>query len=722
MLAAAPAVAPAASPVTSFDWHHQGSPDLTDPAVLAVLPVDLYVILSDLQHRFIKATPCLDWTDQTATVPTDPPVGKRIPQWQFDRLCAEGGVASPWLRGQDHLLTLSNVPEHGRDLCQALTAVGGLDLDRVYQKVEELWVAVRAAKWAARGDNRLVLVDQAFFADEARPYGGRSAAAAVARNWMHLLSGQALLGEDDCETEAFAMLRTGVEPKRMSIGRDLAKDKYCRILGALKEMTSNRSDFLQTQIANAETTDEEIAEYVAETWMQLVRSGFPFALTGRLSQCMMELDLARSLAGGTEAQKEMAFRQLFPKLVQEHVLVTSCVKSKDGAVVQHDGEMLGHFEQLAGEVLPGVKWCSASCLKSVEHELNALNLSSLISTWGESPLEIISNVRSHFRQVRALAPGQKFMAAAGANGEDDSVESAVSLMGAMREKAFLDTVEELKSADKNNFLEHLDILLASHSKLCYMKGIRQFNKATSVEEIERCSKHLRQWSKYWPMAASRGTDGQVHKEVQGRCFPEKDVVHLLNGEWHLIDWIKLIQLMDLWINNSQMDSSVSYGQYGTLHSVKKLVFKTMKLMKLARSSDDEDDCTTCAGFIEKIISLERRSKSMPKGSQARKQALQNVVDVMMRGLKEFGENWASQWIKPVSYNENLSTKFASQSCFVWKDIDKIVKVADQMYDYKEVLPVLFKGSAWNGSGRSGRDSGDDVAEEHGDQPTSLPLW
>ena len=88
MAAAAPAVAPAASLVISFDWHHQGSPDLTDPVVQAGLPVDLYVILFDLQHRFIKAIPCLDWTDQPETVPTNPPVGKRIPQWQFERLCA----------------------------------------------------------------------------------------------------------------------------------------------------------------------------------------------------------------------------------------------------------------------------------------------------------------------------------------------------------------------------------------------------------------------------------------------------------------------------------------------------------------------------------------------------------------------------------------------------------------------------------------------------------
>ena len=48
---------------------------------------------------------------------------------------------------------LSHVLEHGNDLGLALTAVGGLDLDRAYRKKEELWVAVRAAK---RADRRIL--------------------------------------------------------------------------------------------------------------------------------------------------------------------------------------------------------------------------------------------------------------------------------------------------------------------------------------------------------------------------------------------------------------------------------------------------------------------------------------------------------------------------------------------------------------------------------------
>jgi hypothetical protein len=614
---------------------------------------------------------------------------------------------------------LSHVPSHGRELCLALTAVGGLDLDRVYHKAEELWVAVRAAKCAALGDNRLVLTQEAFFVDDDRPAGGSGSSAA--RNWMYKMSGQALIGQSDRDTAAFAILRTGVEPKRKSAGRDLPKDNYCRLLEAMKDMTASRSAFLSAQVTGADTTAEEISEYVTDTWTQLVSSWFPFALTGRLSQKMMELDLAWSLASGTEEQKEGAFRQLFPRLLPEHALVERCVLGAGTDGNQCQGEALGFFEQLAGEVLPEVKWCSANCLRAVEHELSSLKMGSLINTWGDKPLEIISNMRSHFRQVRALAPGGKLRSPDGASGEDVSADSAASLMSAMREKAFLDTVDALRSAGKENFLEHLDILLGSESKLCYMKGIKQYNKATTVEQIEQCSKHLRQWAKYWPMAASRGTNGQVHAEVQGKEFPEKDVGHFLNGEWHLVDWIHLVQLMYLWMNNSKMDSSLRYDQYETLLSVKKLVVKSMKILKLARTGDDEDDCTTSAGFMEKIISIERRSKSLPKGSAAREQAVQNVVEVMLRGLKEFGENWASQWIKPVSYNEALNSNFAGRGCFVWKDIDEIVKVANQLHEYRKVLPVLFGSGAWNGDGSASKGNRSSGAEKQGAQPTPLAL-
>ena len=59
------------------------------------------------------------------------------------------------------------------------------------------------------------------------------------------------------------------------------------------------------------------------------------------------------------------------------------------------------------------------------------------------------------------------------------------------------------------------------------------------------------------------------------------------------------------------------------------MFKTMKLLKLAKDGESCDDPFTCSGFMDKIIKLERRSHSLPKGSQA----VQNVVDALNAGLK-----------------------------------------------------------------------------------------
>jgi hypothetical protein len=74
--------------------------------------------------------------------------------------------------------------------------------------------------------------------------------------------------------------------------------------------------------------------------------------------------------------------------------------------------------------------------------------------------------------------------------------------------------------------------------------------------------------------------------------------------------------------------------------VKQLMFKTMKLLKLAKDGESCDDPFTCSGFMDKIIRLERRSHSLPKGSPARSRAVQNMADALNAGLKEFGSRWA----------------------------------------------------------------------------------
>ena len=57
-VAAPPAVLAASA--FSLDLHFAGRPDLMDASALAALPADPKVQLMDLDHRLIKATPCLN--------------------------------------------------------------------------------------------------------------------------------------------------------------------------------------------------------------------------------------------------------------------------------------------------------------------------------------------------------------------------------------------------------------------------------------------------------------------------------------------------------------------------------------------------------------------------------------------------------------------------------------------------------------------------------------
>ena len=110
-----------------------------------------------------------------------------------------------------------------------------MDLDCVYDTLPKLVDAVLQAKLVSSGDNRLMLVEGAFFTNDDRPSVG--AGSAVDRTWMYCFSGGTLLGDNPAETRALAYLRLAVEPKDKSAKRDLAGDNYCRILVALKRIT-----------------------------------------------------------------------------------------------------------------------------------------------------------------------------------------------------------------------------------------------------------------------------------------------------------------------------------------------------------------------------------------------------------------------------------------------------------------------------------------------------
>ena len=201
------------------------------------------------------------------------------------------------------------------------------------------------------------------------------------------------------------------------------------------------------------------------------------------------------------------------------------------------------------------------------------------------------------------------------------------------------------------------------------------------------------------MVVSRGEDGKVNDEVQGEEFPEEQVNLLLSGSWHQVDWISLVQKMDLWTEDAEPDEETSLKGFATLTPVSKFLTKTMEMLRLARDSDSEEDPCTCIGFMAKIIRLERRGKTLPKNSPARKQALDNMMDTFHAGLKEFGARWAKQWAKPTNYSQSVMTSFADKTCFVMRKFDKLEKFADTMHEFKEMLPVLFEGGAFHEGGQ-----------------------
>ena len=204
------------------------------------------------------------------------------------------------------------------------------------------------------------------------------------------------------------------------------------------------------------------------------------------------------------------------------------------------------------------------------------------------------------------------------------------------------------------------------------------------------------------MAISRDRSGNVHSEVQGKEFLEQDVTALLTGEWHKVRWILLLHMMEEWTDDVKPDTSDGYESFTTLFSVSAVIFKTMKLLKLAREGESEDDACTCSGFMAQVRKLERRSRALPVGSAARRKAVKNMVAVLMDGLKEFGARWSKQWAKPVNYKEALLTTFADKACFIMRRVERLNKVSDTMHEIREVFPLVFSEDVWEEHQSSGK--------------------
>lgn len=128
----------------------------------------------------------------------------------------------------------------------------------------------------------------------------------------------------------------------------------------------------------------------------------------------------------------------------------------------------------------------------------------------------------------------------------------------------------------------------------------------------------------------------MSKEAQGESQSDTNTEGLLSGRWDSgVNWIEVMQSMEYYCFSILPDNDAAYRKFATLTSVKDTVCKTMKMLSLA--SDSDRDGYTVVGFMDRIIALERRSRALPKGSNARLQAEEEFVEMLRDGLDEFGE-------------------------------------------------------------------------------------
>ena len=292
---------------------------------MAALPSDLHVVLDGVKHKLVKATPFAKWAVQPAAVPTDPPTGMKCTQAFLDVSCGAGGLGTDYLRSVDNIFGLAHLPAHAAGMFDAWVTLGGLDLDRVYKDVDQWVTAVVAAKSECGLDPRLLLDATAFYPCEPRSSGGPGSAAA--RLWMYKWSGDMVLGADDGDSIAMAYLRAGASPFVVSAGRDLSSDNFCRFLNSLRSVASSRSDYFKDVLASSATLTDEIAEYVADSWKQMVSTGYPFKLDGRIPQRNMEVEAASAMAFGSQAQKDAASQRIFVDSIQAQPNIIKCIKS-----------------------------------------------------------------------------------------------------------------------------------------------------------------------------------------------------------------------------------------------------------------------------------------------------------------------------------------------------------------------------------------------------------
>ena len=663
---------------------HTGAPDYSVAADVENLGADPPVHLTGVDHRLVLATGFAQWTDSPAAAGAAVSPGKCIPQSVLDSWCMAGGLPTTWLRSHAQILFLSVIPSKVSEFFKAHLLVGDLDLSREY--TEDTWLkALASSARACSADPRILLDDTFFFDCPPRPAAGAGSAggSGAVYNWMYQFSGELLVPAGTTNAIAAGLLMRASAPRNSSAERDGNTQNFRRLLNALKKIASSRSDYFKSAIEDASTPADEISEYIADTWRKMVDSGYPFKFGDRVSQRNMELDNASSLAFGTAAQKELTFREMLPMKIDASSIISKCVRGSSGS--EQPSEILEAFEQLADICFPGSRWSTFSMVRALELEL--LELTHIIDGWSGdlSVPERMSVLRKQMKSSKALHRSKGVAAHAG-DGEGDWGGESASCFTSTRAVDFLVTQAEIKHllSAPTTFTQILDVLGNSKSKTWRAVGLGKLKKSSTVIEIESCSKFTGEWRKYWTIGLATDSTGNVMKVAQGVSQSEENTEALLSGNWGSgVNWIEILEGIELKCYDIEPSSTSSLYNFATLTAVKEILNKSMALLKIAKSSDTGTYSSN--GFMDRIISLERRSRALPKGSVARQNAREELVQAFKDGLDEFGDRWVNQFKRPVNYMEPMLDTFSDANCFIFNTLDTLEDTADKVFQFRHVL-------------------------------------
>jgi hypothetical protein len=699
--------------VSLWDFEHEGSPDYDDVDDVAALGGDAPLKTQNPNHPLMISTPWANWEEIEGADPDVDPSTFTIGQSWWDLWCLEG-CTSQWLQGRTNALRYSVLPSAGGEVFEALVSVGGLELGYRVSSAQKFLSMIRAAAAESAKDDRINLRKEDFFKHQGNVDGSRPVASHA---FAYAITGASIIEScEDCS--CLGRLGFAVRPRLLSTDRNGAGNCYLKVLDAIRSLTGVRSDFFKEVVSKPTAVNAlEVAEMLVNTW-QLLHNHSPNLYTGaRPVSRAMEMELSARLAFGTDVQRGAAFTESFKSILEPHPRIRKVIGMSEGTM----SEVIGRFEHVAVLLVPGARWDTVACAAAVEVRL--AEWMPLVSSLGDlSGVEVIERLR----KAVSLQPG------GGGNGrgaEAGAIEGGKGGVGASGQEAlklqtFLDAaveITEILDAEEPNVMALFDTLLDSGNKLLYMLATQQLTKKTGNQVIQDCSPFMSEFSLYWAQCLGDGVE-EAEKRLQGKRVDGYGMESLLAGDWHLVPWVLICSDLARWVDGTKEGISENLHDFETLTRVQAVQISTFKMMRLdmhstgtgtTNSSSEGSEANSGASrshaspgrrtgsqagsaqrvsydsLFKRILRLQAKSGMMPAGSKPRLNHEHNVRSILCLMLKAAGQRWHRQFAGEVNYTAVLQTCFLTDSSYVLNELEKMEKVAGQLYEYKETLPALL---------------------------------